>query len=46
MEKANMTTPPMTTSEKLIKTDGDPLSAEDTFRYKSVVGALQYLTLP
>jgi histone deacetylase 1/2 len=36
---------PMATSEKLSLTDGDPLGAEDSTKYRSMVGALQYLTL-
>lgn len=36
---------PMLPSDKLLLKTGDPLSAEDTTRYRSVVGALQYLSL-
>ena len=36
---------PLSTSEKLSKEEGEPLSAEDSTNYRSVVGALQYLTL-
>jgi histone deacetylase 1/2 len=36
---------PMSTSEKLSAYEGDPLNAEDSSRYMSIVGALQYLTL-
>lgn len=36
---------PMLPSDKLLLKIGDPLSAEDTTRYRSVVGALQYLSL-
>jgi hypothetical protein len=36
---------PLSTSEKLSLTDGDPLGAEDSTKYRSMVGALQYLTL-
>jgi hypothetical protein len=37
-------TTPMSTSEKLSAHVGDPLSAEETTKYWSVVGALQYLS--
>ena len=36
---------PMSTTEKLSVYDGTPLGPEDATRYRSVVGALQYLTL-
>jgi histone deacetylase 1/2 len=36
---------PMATSEKLSRLDGTALSPADATRYRSVVGALQYLTL-
>jgi histone deacetylase 1/2 len=36
---------PISTSEKLSISDGSGLSEEDATRYRSVVGALQYLTL-
>lgn len=36
---------PLSTSENLSLTDGEPLGAEDTTNYRSMVGALQYLTL-
>lgn len=36
---------PFSTSEKLSITDGTSLGEEDSTRYRSVVGALQYLTL-
>lgn len=35
---------PLSTSEKLSK-EGEPLGAEESTRYRSMVGALQYLTL-
>jgi hypothetical protein len=36
---------PMVSSEKLSSTDGTPLSAEESTRYRSIVGGLQYLTM-
>ncbi|XP_066317652.1 uncharacterized mitochondrial protein AtMg00810-like [Miscanthus floridulus] len=36
---------PLATSEKLSLTDGDKLGTEDSTKYHSMVGALQYLTL-
>ena len=36
---------PLSTSVKLSKEEGEPLSAEESTNYRSVVGALQYLTL-
>lgn len=36
---------PMSASEKLSVNDGEPLSPEDATKYRSIVGALQYLTL-
>jgi histone deacetylase 1/2 len=36
---------PLATSEKLSLTNGDHLGAEDSTKYRSMVGALQYLTL-
>jgi histone deacetylase 1/2 len=35
----------MSTSEKLSVHEGEPLGVEDSTRYRSIVGALQYLTL-
>jgi histone deacetylase 1/2 len=35
----------MSTSDKLSAHEGDPLGEEDSTRYRSIVGALQYLTL-
>jgi hypothetical protein len=36
---------PLSTSEKLFVHEGTPLGAKDVINYRSVVGALQYLTL-
>jgi hypothetical protein len=36
---------PLSTSEKLSGQQGEPLAAEDATKYRSIVGALQYLTL-
>jgi hypothetical protein len=36
---------PLSSDEKLSLTDGTPLSLDDATSYRSVVGALQYLTL-
>jgi histone deacetylase 1/2 len=50
LERTNMTeaktvSTPMAANDKLSQNIGVPLLAEDTTRYRSVVGALQYLTL-
>jgi hypothetical protein len=36
---------PLSTSKKLSGQQGEPLAAEDATKYRSIVGALQYLTL-
>jgi histone deacetylase 1/2 len=36
---------PMSSTEKLYLHDGTPLSPDDDTQYRSIVGALQYLTL-
>ena len=45
MEKCKSSPTPLSTSEKLSAHEGDPLGPEDSTRYMSVVGGLQYLTL-
>nr|XP_051228849.1 uncharacterized mitochondrial protein AtMg00810-like [Lolium perenne] len=45
MENCNAAPTPLVPSEKLSQDEGSPLGADDSFRYRSVVGALQYLTL-
>ncbi|WVZ95958.1 hypothetical protein U9M48_041658, partial [Paspalum notatum var. saurae] len=36
---------PLSVSEKLSRTEGEPLSLDDSTKYRSIVGGLQYLTL-
>jgi histone deacetylase 1/2 len=36
---------PLSVSDKLSKADGEMLNSEDSTRYRSIVGALQYITL-
>jgi len=45
MQQCKPASTPMSASEKLSAYEGTPLSAEDSTRYRSIVGALQYLTL-
>jgi len=45
MDKAKAVDTPLSSTEKLSLTAGDPLGPDDSTRYRSVVGALQYLTL-
>jgi hypothetical protein len=45
MDKAKTVDTPLSTFEKLSLTDGSKLVPEDCTRYRSLVGALQYLTL-
>ncbi|KAJ8767200.1 hypothetical protein K2173_013597 [Erythroxylum novogranatense] len=45
MEDCKTVTTPMSTSEKLSKTLGEILTSEKASKYRSIVGALQYLTL-
>jgi histone deacetylase 1/2 len=44
MHKAKPVCTPMASSEKLSRHEGEPLLAADITQYRSVVGALQYLT--
>jgi histone deacetylase 1/2 len=43
--KCSPASTPMVSSERLSSTDGTALSAEDSTRYRSIVGGLQYLTM-
>ena len=45
MHNAKPVDTPLSTSEKLRLTDGSPLGPDDSTKYRSLVGALQYLTL-
>jgi len=45
MEKCKPMSTPMGSAEKLFKEQGTLLSIEEQFKYKSTVGALQYLTM-
>jgi len=50
LQRVNMinckpTPTPLSVSEKLSRFEGDLLNTEDSMRYRSIVGALQYLTL-
>jgi histone deacetylase 1/2 len=45
MLKCTSTPTPLSSSEKLALHDGTPLGSEDSTHYRSIVGALQYLTL-
>jgi histone deacetylase 1/2 len=45
MEKCTTSPTPLSSTDKLSLTDGTPLGAEDSTQYRSIVGALQYLTL-
>ena len=45
MENCKPTSTPLSTFEQLARVSGRPLSTDDSFRYRSVVGGLQYLTL-
>lgn len=45
MENCKTAPTPLAISEKLMVHTGDPLGVEDSTRYRSIVGGLQYLTL-
>jgi hypothetical protein len=45
MDTCKAVSTPMLPSDKLLVTDGETLGANDSTRYRSIVGALQYLTL-
>jgi len=45
MHKCKAIDTPLSSTEKLSVTEGEPLGTEDATRYRSIVGALQYLTL-
>jgi hypothetical protein len=45
MSKCTTCPTPLSTSDNLSLTDGSPLGPEDSIEYRSIVGALQYLTL-
>jgi hypothetical protein len=45
MQNCKPSPTPLSTTEKLSKFEGEPLGAEDSTRYRSIVGALQYLTV-
>ena len=45
MENSRLVPTPMSATDKLSRDVGDPLATDDVFRYRSLVGGLQYLTL-
>jgi histone deacetylase 1/2 len=45
MENCRPTSTPLNVTEHLSRASGTPLGVEDSHRYRSVVGGLQYLTL-
>ncbi|MFS9531495.1 hypothetical protein Q6247_25290, partial [Klebsiella pneumoniae] len=45
MARCKSSPTPLSASERLSKHEGDLLSVEDSTRYRSIIGALQYLTL-
>jgi histone deacetylase 1/2 len=45
MTKCTISPTPLSSTEKLSLTEGSPLGADDSSQYRSIVGALQYLTL-
>jgi hypothetical protein len=44
MKKCKSVNTPLSSSEKILAYKGTPLSAKDATKYRSIVGALQYLT--
>jgi histone deacetylase 1/2 len=45
LQKCTPVSTPLASTDKLSITDGSPLSAADSTRYRSIVGGLQYLTM-
>lgn len=45
MQNSKLVNTPLSSSEKLSIHEGEKLGPEDSTRYRSIVGALQYLTL-
>jgi hypothetical protein len=45
MENYRVVTTPKSSTDKLSRDAGDPLGPDDVFRYRSLVGSLQYLIL-
>ena len=45
MENCRATSTPLAAGDRLARESGTPFDADDSFRYRSVVGGLQYLTL-
>lgn len=45
MEKCKPMSTPMSSAERLLREQGIPLSTDEQFKYRSTVGALQYLTM-
>ena len=45
MTKCKAMVTPLSSTEKLSRTEGEALGLEDSTKYRSIVGALQYLTL-
>lgn len=45
MTKCKLSSTPLSSTEKLSRYEGKLLNAEDVTKYRSIVGALQYLTL-
>ncbi|CAM8920824.1 unnamed protein product [Rhodiola kirilowii] len=45
MENCKATSTPLSLTSKLTRDAGHPLSDDDAFKYRSMVGGLQYLTL-